>query len=102
MPRLLRACRIGCCRTTLVCGAAGMSSCGSSLLLLNRRSMLEPFAAPSAPEPLALAFVRGACAVADPDALLLAAAELAGRAGRAAALVLEVPFLAAAELPDAA
>lgn len=77
------------------------------MLRPNRRSTFEPFAAPPAVEPLALAFARGACVVADPDALLLAAAELAGRAGRAGlaaalALVLEVPLLAAAELPDAA
>ena len=38
---MLRACRTGCCRTTLVCGVAGMSSCGSSLLLPNRRSTLD-------------------------------------------------------------
>jgi hypothetical protein len=86
------------------------------LLLLNRRSTLEPFAGPAAPAPLTLAFALGAGPDADPP--LLAAAELAGRAGLAAAFalllevpllvaalapVLEVPLLAvAAELPDAA
>src|SRR6185437_13456292 len=100
LPRLLRVCRTGCCRTTLVCGATG-TSCGSSFLP-NRRSSPEPDAAPLAAVDEPLASALGACVftVAELEVPSLAAAGLAEFAGLAAGLaaapvLATVPVLAA-------
>jgi len=66
--RLLRVCRLGCCRTTFVCGAAGTGS--GSDFLPNPRS--SPRDEPSAEPPLApeLAFAFAETGFADPDDVL--------------------------------